>query len=254
MHEKYLNLLGQKHGRLNVFAIIKRPSQKHVYASVCDCGNYSEFTIYNTPRTHSCGCLSKELISKRQKTHGHAGKPGKRSKAYSIWTNMKSRCDNINLDKYCYYGGRGISYSKEWANFENFLSDMGIPEKGMTLERIDVNGNYEKSNCTWASMMDQAKNKRNNLWLEINGEKIHLREASRQYPVKMQTIWARLKIHGWTDRQAVGLDPKPKRSSPSNYIKESIRQEIRDCPLGVMAASRKYGYSRNTIAAIRKEK
>jgi hypothetical protein len=122
---------------------------------------------------------------------------------------MKSRCSNPKSSHYRYYGGRGIKVSDEWQSFENFHKDMGDVPYGMTLERIDVDGNYEASNCKWASTMDQAKNKSNNMFLDLGHEKIHLMEASRRYAVKVQTIWARIKISGWTDRQAVGLDEKP---------------------------------------------
>jgi hypothetical protein len=209
MKQKFLDYIGKKHGRLTILSMTHLKGEKPQYQCVCDCGNSTEFTVYNITRTHSCGCYSKESSSLRNKTHGQSGKSSKRTKAYSIWTNMKSRCSNDKLPIYKYYGGRGINYCKSWEKFEVFLQDMGEPLPNMTLERIDVNGNYEASNCKWATMMEQGKNKNNNMFLNIDGEKIHLMEASRRYPVKMQTIWARIKISGWTDRQAVGLDEKP---------------------------------------------
>ena len=209
MNAKYFEYIGKKHGRLTILSMIYLKGQKPKYQCVCDCGNNKEFVIYNITRTHSCGCYRKEIATYKQKTHGHSGKPSKRSRLYSIWTNMKSRCTNKKLSKYKYYGGRGIGYCESWEQFEGFLQDMGEPLPNMTLERIDVNGNYEPSNCRWATMMEQAKNKNNNMFLNINGNQIHLMEASRRYPVKMQTIWARIKKYGWTDMQAVGLEPRP---------------------------------------------
>jgi hypothetical protein len=209
MNQKYLDYVGKKHGRLTILSITQSKGEKPIYHSICDCGNKKDFVVYNVPRTHSCGCYARDSARERSKTHGQSGKSSKRTKAYSIWTNMKSRCSNDKLPIYKYYGGRGITYCKSWEKFEIFLQDMGEPMPNMTLERIDVNGNYEPSNCKWASMMDQAKNKSNNMFLDLGHEKIHLMEASRRYPVKMQTIWSRIKISGWTDRQAVGLDAKP---------------------------------------------
>jgi|688.fasta_scaffold1186260_1 hypothetical protein len=144
-----------------------------------------------------------------KKTHGQSGKPQIRTKAYKAWANMKDRCVNTKASRYKYYGGKGVKVCDEWQSFENFYRDMGDVPDGTSLDRIDTNGDYEKSNCRWATTMEQAANKTNNMVLDIGNEKIHLAEAARRYPIKMQTIWARVKKHGWTDRQALGLDPRP---------------------------------------------
>jgi hypothetical protein len=215
MKHQYLDYVGSKHGRLTILAFEKEAKKPIKFYCLCECGNTKYVSYSNISRTKSCGCYRIEH-GKNTKTHGAAGKTGTRTKAYSIWTNMKSRCTNTNLNKYKYYGGRGITYCKEWNKFENFLKDMGNPNNGMTLDRINNNGNYEPLNCRWISMMDQAKNKTNTLWLNLDGNLIHLMEASRRYPIKMQTIWARIKKYGWTDKQAVGIDPKPPRKSKVN--------------------------------------
>lgn len=146
-----------------------------------------------------------------KKTHGQSGNSQKRTKTYRAWLNMRDRCVNTKSFKYKYYGGKGVKVCDEWQSFENFYRDMGHAPVGMSLDRIDTNGNYEKSNCRWATGMEQAKNKTNNMFLDLGFEKIHLMEASRRFRVKFQTIWARIKKYGWTDRQAVGLDPKPNK-------------------------------------------
>ena len=211
MLQKYLDYIGTKHGRLTILAITKKPSIKAEFHCICECGNQKSIQIYNIVRTHSCGCYGKDF-QKKFKTHGQSGTPKQRTRAYKAWLYMRDRCKNTKSPKYKYYGGKGVKISNEWQSFENFFRDMGHPKEGMTLDRIDVNGNYEVSNCRWATMMEQGKNKTNNMHLSIGNEKIHLAEAARRFPVKMQTIWARIKKHGWTDRQAVGLDPKPNRN------------------------------------------
>lgn len=211
MIQKYLDYIGAKHGRLTILAISKKPSDRPQFHCICDCGKHTQFAIYNVNRTHSCGCYRLE-VAKQNKTHGQSGNAQQRTPAYKAWVRMRDRCYNTKSWRYKYYGGKGVSISDEWQSFENFFKDMGQPVKGMTLDRIDPNGNYEFENCRWATMKEQAANKTNTVFLTIDGEKIHMMEAARRYGIKFQTVWARLKLHYWTDRQAVGLDPKPNRN------------------------------------------
>jgi len=105
--------------------------------------------------TSSCGCKRKEITSKRMKTHGQTKSP-----TYRVWSSMRTRCTNSNATNYGQYGGRGIKCCQRWESFDLFLEDMGERPDGMTLDRIDVDGHYEPSNCRWASIQQQAKNKR----------------------------------------------------------------------------------------------
>lgn len=128
---------------------------------LCTCGNYFISIIDSVKRgsTRSCGCLNdkaRKETGKKKKTHGMS-----KTLAYSRWTRMKGRCYNTDNKDYPEYGGRGIKVCDRWLNsFENFLEDMGECPEEMSLDRTDVNGDYEPSNCRWATDAEQAWNQR----------------------------------------------------------------------------------------------
>ncbi len=127
----------------------------------------------------------------------------RRSPLYGIWATMKSRCYNAKFPKYQIYGARGIRVCDRWRNsFANFRDDMGEPPAGMTLERKNVNGNYEPSNCRWATRKEQSRNQRTNRVGYVNGELMCVAEASERFGVKYRTIITRMN-RGLTMEQAV---------------------------------------------------
>lgn len=114
-----------------------------------------------------------------QKTHGMSD-----TKIYGVWTTMKARCYNKNNAKYKNYGERGIIVCDRWLKFENFWEDVKFDYKeGLTIDRIDVNGNYEPSNCRWITNSKQQNNKTYTDWVEIDGEKMCMKEALIKYDV-----------------------------------------------------------------------
>ena len=112
---------------------------------------------------------------------------------------MKNRCDNSNFRYYRLYGGRGISYSKDWEKFENFQKDMEKTYiKGLTIDRIDNNGNYCKENCRWSDWFTQANNTNRNRYIKFNGETKTLSEWIRFFGLKASTVRQRFYVYKWS--------------------------------------------------------
>lgn len=139
---------------------------------VCDCGTekFVQASSLKSGDVISCGCELGKAHKRASlvgcnKAHGGTG-----TKTYSIWKGMRKRCSNKNEPAYLYYGGRGIEVCERWSLFANFLEDMGeCPPKG-SIERIDVNGNYEPSNCVWIPKADQALNRNYNKIVMLDGQ------------------------------------------------------------------------------------
>lgn len=127
-------------------------------------------------------------------THGLSRNPkGRHTSEYNAWMNMRQRCENPNFIGYSRYGGRGISVCDRWSYFANFIEDMGPkPSPRHTLDRTDTNGNYEPSNCRWATRKEQSANRRNTML--INGRP--LVDVCEEAGVSPTTVWSRI-LRGW---------------------------------------------------------
>lgn len=170
------NLVGQIYGRLKVESIV---SKRNLYGHImwlckCECGNYKEVlsASLRTGKTRSCGCYNDEIRQLTNTIHGHSSRFYK-SPSYQCWDAIIQRCTNKKHKQYKDYGGRGIVACDRWLDFKLFLQDMGEkPSSSYSIERIDNNLGYYKENCKWATREQQSRNKRNNVWITYNSEKL----------------------------------------------------------------------------------
>jgi len=182
-----LDLIGQTFGRLTVLeyqGVDRAHNSK--WLCLCECGETRVVLGCNLKKgdTKSCGCLNKEMASKFHRIHGEI-----HSKEYRTWRTMRGRCFNPNTAGYKNYGERGITVCVRWRNsFNNFLSDMRRCPKGLTIERIDNNGNYELGNCQWATAKQQARNRRDNRHINHGGRTKLLIEWAEELGINYSTL------------------------------------------------------------------
>jgi hypothetical protein len=149
-HNKITNIIGLKFGNSTVLKRVENKNSNSRYLCRCDCGKEREVDGYLLKKSRSTKCPQC-----RVKTHGMSY-----TSTFRIWTGILRRCTNQNFKAFKYYGGRGISVCERWLRFENFLADMGERPPQLSIDRINNDGNYEPSNCRWATAVEQRHNQR----------------------------------------------------------------------------------------------
>lgn len=200
--------IGQRFNRLTVIGIEHSGKSDRGYRWVCrcDCGKIIRAAPAKVRGGHtkSCGCSKIERVrtdpSMSRITHG-----GKNTRLYSIWRGMIERCCNEKSRSYTRYGGRGITICDEWRHdfsaFRDWASTTGYSDS-LSIDRIDVNGNYEPDNCRWATSSEQGNNRRNNHHIEHDGVTHTVTEWAHIYGIEPRTLFNRLRI-GWSFEYAV---------------------------------------------------
>lgn len=198
-----IDLIGKQFGLLKV--IDRAENDKNgspKWLCLCECGNekvvYGSCLRYGT--TQSCGCKQKEWNSIGHTIHGLS-----RSKLYGVWRSMKYRCNNPNSPAYRHYGGRGIQVCEDWNNsFGSFCewAHMSGYQEGLSIDRIDVDGDYNPDNCRWATVKMQTNNQRNNHLIEYDGEIHTISEWADITGIRKSVLYSRIK-NGWEVKDAL---------------------------------------------------
>ena len=197
-----------KYGRLTVLGESPDRSSdgRVMWRCRCDCGTeiVRIAKAVKSGNTKSCGCINKERLTAQNKATAKHGMTGTR--AHTAWINMQERCLNPNHNSYHRYGGRGVKICQRWLDsFTNFHDDMGDPPKGMSLDRIDVDGDYEPSNCRWATDEEQSNNRENNRYLEFGGKKQTIAQWAREVGMSREALRYRINA-GWSIEEALTMD------------------------------------------------
>ncbi len=202
---KKVDITGRRFGRLVAVSetdIYAQRSKK--WLCLCQCGEYATVDKRKliSGHTKSCGCLVIDKTVSMSLKHGMCG-----SSLYTIYKNMLARCCNPKSNNYKNYGGRGIKICKRWLDsFENFYADMGDRPKGKTLDRIDNDGDYCPENCQWSTMHQQQRNKRNNLIIEYDGERMCLKDWAKKIGIHSTSLKER--IVNWGVKKALTTPPR----------------------------------------------
>lgn len=202
MTHRRIDLTGMTFGRLTVINSLGVLNGVERWLCKCSCGVEKSFRSgpLRYGATRSCGCFNMERRREVHTKHGQYQSP-----VYNVWQAMKDRCTNPQSPVFKHYGARGITVCQRWLDdFVAFASDMGPRPRGHTLERIDNDGNYEPANCRWATRDEQLSNRRNCVYVTINGETRTVTAWARIFGIKGHTVHERIRL-GWDAVDALRL-------------------------------------------------
>ena len=197
---KFIDICGERFGKLTVIKKSENRKELVQWICLCDCGKETLATSkkLRSGRKRSCGCLWLPAVVAAKTKHGHSS-GGHVSVELHTWMQMRSRCTNPSNKGYPRYGGRGIKVCERWDDFQNFIDDMGHrPSPGHSIERVNNDGHYEPGNCKWATKYEQCRNRSNNIFIEYDGIKMCVRDASDLCGIKRETLYFRIKS-GWSE-------------------------------------------------------
>ena len=232
------DLTGHKFYNLTVVDLDHKENGKSFWLCKCDCGNNKIIRgdHLTSGAVHSCGCKKKKQITNLNRTKTRHGQWGTR--LYGIWNGMKERCNNCNCSSYPDYWGRGIKVCEEWNNdFSTFYSwslQHGYADD-LSIDRIDVNGNYEPNNCRWITLQEQNENKRNNIKLTYKGKTKTLPQWSTELGIKSSTLRNRVN-EGWSVDKIIETPPlnqssidELKEYRSTGLTPEEVKDLISEC-------------------------
>lgn len=191
----FIDLTARIFVRLTVLSHAGRDKHGNaMWDCVCECGTRTvvQGTRLKNGHTRSCSCLLFDKNRKRLTTHGVTANEAS-PPTYNTWVNITQRCSNPNVPSWKHYGGRGITVCERWQDFANFLADMGERPEGLSIERIDNDAGYSPENCVWADQKAQTRNKRDTVFVMIDGVRRPLVALCEEYGVNYQAAWARHK-------------------------------------------------------------
>lgn len=211
---------GDRYGRLVIIKEVE-PIKRKAYKErrvlcKCDCGCEKVISLYPllNGRISSCGCYRKERSSEHGKTFLKYSKDYVTQKLHAIWHGMKCRCNTASAGSYKRYGANGIKVCKEWENDFCAFYEWAIANGysfGLTIDRINSNGNYEPSNCRWVDYVSQANNRNTNVRLSYKGELHTIAEWSLKLGIRRNILYYRKK-KGWSDEEILSTPIKTNRN------------------------------------------
>lgn len=189
---------GDRFGRLVLIEGFQQQGRRY-WNVLCDCGvkKSTRQDGIKEGKTVSCGCLSSENAAKRSWKHGKSKEP-----FYTSWHAMMNRCYVESHDSFIHYGARGIKVADEWHDPDKFFRDMGNPEPGQQIDRINSDGDYEPGNCRWTTRKENMNNRRNTRLITANGKTLPASKWSEITGIPLNTIHTRLH-RGWSDERSI---------------------------------------------------